>query len=309
MKSAEIDKNNNAEIAEGYIATVGTFDGVHSGHLYLLRQLREEAHRAGLRPLAMVLDPHPLTLVRPDKVPPQLCDFEQRRIMIQREGIEVRKLSFTEQTRRETSAEFLRKLSDEMEVKSIIVGYDNHFGSDRENGFDYYQKIGRQLGMKVIEARCLPGVSSSAVRRQLLAGNIDAGNALLGYAYGFEGTVVHGDALGRELGYPTANIRPLHHEQLIPPAGVYSSMVSIDETGIFMPSMTNIGYRPTVASGKPELRIETHIFNFDNDLYDHRVRLHFKGRVRDEKKFDSIEQLKAQLELDAQVIKTTATLN
>ncbi|MCM1004929.1 MAG: riboflavin biosynthesis protein RibF [Prevotella sp.] len=295
--------DNRTSKPKGYMATVGTFDGVHTGHLYLLRQLREAADRAELRPMALVIDPHPLTLVRPERVPAQLCDFEQRRRMIQREGVEPVKLVFNEQTRSETSGEFLRRLRDEMGVKSLLVGYDNRFGSDREHGFEYYKEVGKSLGITVEEARQLPGVSSSQVRRLLLAGDIEGGNRLLGYSYGFFGTVEHGAALGRELGFPTANIFPSDNRQLIPPVGVYSSVVHIDETDVFMPSMTNIGYKPTVSGKSGNITIETHIFDFDGDLYGKCVRLHFKSRLRDERRFASLEELKARLALDASIAK------
>jgi len=283
----------------GFIATVGTFDGVHTGHRYLLRQLLECSRRLSLAPLAIVLDPHPLQVVCPERVPPQLSDFNMRRHMIQAEGITVSRLSFDEQARRETSDEFMRRLRDELGVKGLLVGHDNRFGSDRENGFDHYLSAGEKLGIQVYEAKRLPAASSSAVRKLLCAGNIAQGNKLLGYHYGFDGKVGHGQQLGRRLGFPTANITPLDTRRLIPPAGVYATLISTDEMDFFRPSMTNIGHRPTVTGGDAPLSIETHIFDYQGDLYGRAVSLRFVCRLRDELHFSSLERLQAQLHHDA----------
>lgn len=283
----------------GFIATVGTFDGVHTGHRYLLSQLLDYSRRLGLAPLAVVLDPHPLQVVCPERVPPQLSDFGMRREMIQAQGIAVSRLMFDEKARRETSDEFMLRLRDELGVKGLLVGHDNHFGSDRENGFGHYLRAGERLGIQVYEAKRLPEASSSAVRKLLCAGDITGGNKLLGYPYGFEGEVCHGEQLGRSLGFPTANINPLDARRLIPPGGVYATLISTDETGILRPSMTNIGHRPTVTGGDAPLSIETHIFGYKGNLYGRTVSLRFVCRLRDELHFSSLERLQAQLHHDA----------
>lgn len=280
-------------------ATVGTFDGVHTGHKFLLRQLCDEAAHRSLTPVAIVVDPHPLTLIRPERVPARLCDFAARRHMIEQCGVKVCRLRFTPQTRAFTSARFMTRLRDELSVKTLLVGYDNKFGSDRDSGFADYQKTGVSIGVEVIEARCLPGVSSSAVRLELNAGNIERANLLLGYTYLFAGHVTHGNALGRKLQYPTANILPDTPDQLIPAPGVYLTDISTDEKGGFLPSMTNIGYRPTVDADSKKQTIETHILNFDGDLYSRPVQLRFHARLRAERKFDSLADLQTQLDNDA----------
>lgn len=292
----------------GYMATVGSFDGVHTGHQYLLRQLKECASASSLTPLALVLDPHPLQVVCPDRMPPLLSDFDMRRRMIRAQGVEVARLLFNQHTRSETSYEFMQRLRDEMGVKGLLVGHDNSFGCDRHNGISHYKECGRKLGIRVIEAGRLPAVSSSTVRRELRSGAIESGNQLLGYPYGIEGKVVTGAKLGRQLGFPTANIEPSDSRRLLPPPGVYATLISIDEQGNFLPSMTNIGHRPTVTGGDAPLSVETHIFDFSADLYDHSVRLLFVSRLRDEFHFGSLDELKAQLHADStQAVHTIAT--
>ncbi len=281
-----------------YIATVGTFDGVHTGHRFLLAELKEYAAKLGLKPLAMVLDTHPLRVVRPADAPRRLSDFAEREQMIRRLGVEVRPLHFSEQTRTLTSAQFIAKIADEIGVKALLVGHDNKFGSDRGSTIEDYKRSGAELGVKVIEAGKLPAASSSAIRKLLLAGDVHRANELLGYPYTLAGTVVHGKSLGRRLGFPTANIEVTDPLRLIPAPGVYATLIFTDETGVFHPSMTNIGHRPTVDAQGAPLSIETHIFDFTADLYGRTVRLRLIGRIRPEERFDSLEALTARLRDD-----------
>lgn len=283
----------------GLIATVGTFDGVHIGHRHLLSELKGHAARLGLRPVAIVLDTHPLQVVRPQSAPPQLSAFAERKALIEAEGVEVMRLGFTSRSRTETSAGFMRRISDEMGIKALLVGHDNRFGSDREHGLAHYRAVGAEIGMEVIEATCLQGVSSSEVRRALMAGDIRRGTRLLGRYYSLGGTVVGGARLGRTIGFPTANLTPASQESLIPPAGVYATLVSADCMQDPRPAMTNIGHRPTVAAQDSPLTIETHIPGFSGDLYGQAIRLHFVARLRDERRFSSLEELAGQLRRDA----------
>lgn len=284
---------------EGRIATVGTFDGVHTGHIHLLTELKEHGRRLGLRPTAIVLDTHPLRIVRSAAAPPELSEFAERKEAIEAYGVEVFPLSFNEHTRSETSEQFIERMRDEMGIKALLIGHDNRFGSDRENGLPHYMEAGRRHGVKIIEATCLPGVSSSAVRKLLIGGNIEEGNRLLGRAYSFAGTVCHGAKLGHTIGFPTANLIPLNPGVLIPAPGVYATLVSTDEKGVFRHAMTNIGYRPTVAGENSTLSIETHIFDFAQEIYGHTIRLHFIARLRNEERFSSVDSLAAQLRKDA----------
>lgn len=281
-----------------YIATVGTFDGVHTGHRFLLEELKAHAVRLSLKPLALVLDTHPLRVVRPADAPRRLSDFAEREQMIRSLGVEVRPLHFNDQTRTLTSGHFIAKIADEMEVKVLLVGHDNKFGSDRTSTIEDYKRSGARLGVQIIEAGRLPAASSSAIRKLLLAGNVRRADELLGYPYTLTGTVVHGKSLGRCLGFPTANIEVTDSLRLIPASGVYASLIFTDGTGVFRPSMTNIGHRPTVDAQGAPLSIETHIFDFTADLYGRQVKLSFIGRIRPEERFDSLGALTARLRDD-----------
>lgn len=291
--------DGNGKTAPGAIATIGTFDGVHIGHRHLLGELKWHASRLVYAPVAIVLDTHPLQIVRPEGAPPQLSTFDERREAIESEGVRVIPLRFTAQSRTATSEEFMRKIHDEMGIKALLVGHDNRFGSDRWNGLEHYRACGAKIGVEVIEATCLPGVSSSVVRKLLVAGQVEEGDRLLGHPYELEGVVVDGAKLGRKLGFPTANLRPTHAEMLVPGAGVYATCVSADGMGRFMPAMTNIGHRPTVTGAHSTLSIETHILDFKGDIYGKRMRILFLKRLRDEIRFDSLDALVAQLHHDA----------
>lgn len=285
----------------GIIATVGTFDGVHRGHRFLLAKLKDSALSRNLMPAAIVLRTHPLRLVRPADAPPELSTFEERRALIEAMGIKVIPLEFDTATRTETSEQFMARIADEMGVKSLLIGHDNRFGSDRNSAFADYMATGNKLGIEVIEAPALTGISSSAVRKLLTAGKIAEGNHLLGRPYSIYGTVVGGAKLGRTIGFPTANLKPSIPERLIPLAGVYATRADIDETDHFLPAMTNIGHRPTVNDNNPDMSIETHIFNIDKNLYGKTLRLQFIDRLRPEQHFPSVEALSAQLKRDALV--------
>lgn len=283
----------------GYFATVGTFDGVHRGHRFLLEHLKTLAAEKGLTPAALVLTTHPLQLVRPQDAPRELSTFDERRAFIEAMGVTVIPLEFNTALRSETSAGFMTRIADEMGVKALLVGHDNRFGCDRDSSFTDYLETGRRLGIDMREAPALLGISSSSVRRTLNEGHITTANEMLGRPYEIHGYITQGAQLGRTIGFPTANLIPSDRNRLVPPAGVYATLSRIDETGIFRPSMTNIGYRPTVSSDNGTISIETHIFDIAKDLYGKPVQLRFIARLRDEQKFSSLESLKNQLKQDA----------
>ncbi len=284
-------------------ATIGTFDGVHRGHQLLLAALKEEAERTGLSPAAFIFETHPLAVIAPERVPPQLSSFEQKAALVRACGVEPVRLRFDAQMRGMTSRMFMAKIRDEFGVKGLLVGHDNRFGSDREATVADYVRHGAELGIIVKEAPVLPGINSSAVRRALLEGDVAAGRRMLGRPYRLTGTVVHGQHLGSQLGFPTANLAPDSAGALVPARGVYATRVRIAGSEEVFPAVTNIGVRPTVKDADGSLSIETHIPGYDADLYTKTISLDFIDKIRNEKQFSSLDELRSRLFVDIEEAK------
>lgn len=278
------------------IATVGTFDGLHRGHARVISFMREIAVRRGLEPLVVTFNRHPRSVVDPANVPPFIMTPADRDRLLLAEGIPVLSVDFTPALAATTAGDWLRRLHDEEGVDVLVLGHDNKFGSDgRHLGFADYKALGEKLGVEVMEAPVEEGVSSTAIRRLVGEGRIEEANRLLGHPFVLSGVVVGGKHRGSEFGYPTANVEPAPGA-LIPRTGVYVAEVEMPD-GRKGKGAVNIGYQPTVASGAP-LRIETHILEYDGDLYGQTLRLEFLARLRDEKKFRSVEELKDQIRRD-----------
>lgn len=277
-------------------AAVGTFDGLHRGHLAVIDTLREVASGHGLRPLAFTFDRHPLSLIAPERAPLLLSTPEMRAHLIREAGAEPVILPFDEELRSTTAEGWMRRLRDDFGVRALVVGYDNTFGCDGVNlSLGDYAAIGNRLGMDVVEAPRVDGVSSSAVRKAIASGDVGKGALMLGRPYRLEGHVVEGNRLGRTIGFPTANLRPVPG-YAVPANGVYAAIVHLPD-GSAHPAMVDIGTRPTVdRSGT--LAIEAHILNWSGDIYGLPIGIDFLMRLRDEKKFDSVEALRLQLEKD-----------
>lgn len=287
-----------------YGATIGTFDGVHLGHRYLLQQLREVASLHNMRTLALTFSNHPsVTLGR--EAPPMLCSLEDKVATLSQWADEVEVLDFTDEIARLTAREFMQVLRDEYDVRFLLLGYDHRFG--RPSADDDYEAIGRELG--IIVKRATPFyvgdrlVSSTAIRKTLLEGDVCTANAMLGCPYILRGAVVRGHQVGRTLGFPTANIST---SQLLPKPGVYVVQVAeiSDETDKNSPvwAILNIGYRPTLDNGD-ELSVEVHIPGFEGDLYGRVLSLLICDRLRDEQKFSSLEDLRTQITKDIEQLK------
>ena len=198
-----------------------------------------------------------------------------------------------------TAEQFMRYLHDEQDVAALLIGYDHHFGSDRLKGFAEYEKIARKIGLHVERAHeCLVDsfpVSSSRIRKLLAASQIDQVNRLLGYTYSISGIVEHGNAIGKTLGFPTANIR-LNSAKQLPASGVYSVMAQVD--GVEYKGVANIGTNPTV--GNEHLSLEVHLLDFQGDLYGEVLQISFLSFLREERQFASLEELKKQIKKDIQ---------
>lgn len=293
--------------------TIGTFDGVHRGHQLVLETLKKEAASRGLQPTAMTFDRHPLDLIAPHRAPGNLTTTDRKVELIRNEDVEPIVLSFTEKLRRMRAYEWLDYIHRKYEVDLLVAGYDNTFGSD---GIDLsisdYRTMGEAIGIEVISAPEEPGVSSSAIRKAVKAGDIQKATALLGHSPEIEGKVTSGFHIGREIGFPTANLQ-VARGSVIPSDGVYAARAFIEGSQEGTAAMVNIGTRPTfdgTRAATDQAVVEAHIIGKDEDLYGKSLRLEFLSRLRDEIKFDSVKQLKQQLEKDREAtLKSFAELN
>ncbi|MDE6272075.1 MAG: riboflavin biosynthesis protein RibF [Muribaculaceae bacterium] len=283
-------------------ATVGTFDGVHLGHRLVLDTLRLAAEERDLTPIAITFDAHPLSVIAPDRTPPAIMSPQRKLQELQRLGFATHVLDFTPSTARLSAADWMRNLHAYHAIDAIIIGYDNTFGHDgRSLSPDNYIRLGEEIGLEVIIAPRLEGVSSSAIRRLIAAGNIKEADAMLGQPFILDGVVEEGDRIGRKIGFPTANLRLNHAEgRLLPAFGVYAAEVMMPD-GSVMNGVSNIGLRPSVSdiAATPYPRIETHIPGYNGkDFYGQPLEVRLLDFIRPEKKFDSLEDLKKQLQLD-----------
>lgn len=277
-------------------AAIGNFDGVHRGHQLLVDTLIANARERGLAPTVFVLDRHPLELVDPPRAPGRLMSLEEKIYALAPLGVEVTPIRFDETTRGMTSLEYMTLLRDKYNVRLLVVGYDNRFGSDRESDIDTYCAHGGRLGMTVIEAPCLPGVSSSAIRRMLLCGDVVSAKNALGRPYRLTGRVIHGFGRGAKLGFPTANITMSDPRTLIPGGGVYAASAILQDATRTR-AMINIGTCPTFGDSTVQT-IEASLIDFSGDLYGQSLSLEFVSRIRDERKMKSPTDLIHQLESD-----------
>ncbi|MCM1451282.1 MAG: bifunctional riboflavin kinase/FAD synthetase [Clostridium sp.] len=290
----------------GAAVAVGMFDGVHLGHQSLVHQLGHFAKERGLEAGIITFSDHPLRLICPDKAPKLLTSPEKKiEYLLQAGADRAVALDFTEELRRLTAREFMREMSERMGIKAWMIGFNHRFGSDGLSDIEDYKRIGKELGIEVERARCemLEGmdrpVCSSLIRQELILGNICQANAMLGRPYSITGAVEAGRRIGRTIGFPTANVRPKLDNALIPERGAYACIAIID--GKEWKAMTNIGVRPTIGQGLAPT-IETHVIGFSGDLYGKEIEVLFLRRLRDERRFASLDELRAQLRCDLQEI-------
>ena len=281
------------------VLALGNFDGLHRGHAKIIDRVRRRAGERGGTPAAMTFDPHPPRVVRPDKAPALLMTTEQRLEALGRAGMQgVAVVRFTQEMSLWDPEMFVRTvLVDWLRVVEVWVGANFLFGHERAGTFSVLRSLGSRYGFraeKIDPVRYKDFVvSSTRVRRLIAEGRVDEAGALLGHHYFIDGTVVRGDARGREIGFPTANLNTTN--ELLPPAGVYATMAGLN--GVEHPSVTNIGTRPTFGGG--EVRVESHLLDGTRDLYDARLRLSFVQRLRDERAFPDVDALRAQIDADA----------
>ena len=284
------------------MATIGFFDGVHRGHRFVIDRLRAVAGERGMPSLVVTFAEHPRQVLQPGFRPALLTTPQEKLDLLRRSGADdCAVLHFTPELSHLSAEGFMREvLRGQLGVSVLLMGYDHRFGHERDGCFDDYVAHGQRLGIEVLrlEQYAAPGaehISSSEIRRALAAGEVERANAMLGYRYALEGTVVDGFKVGRTLGFPTANLRPGHADKLVPAAGVYA--VRAQAEGRTYLGMLNIGTRPTLA-GDGRTSIEAHLIGFGGDLYAQTLRVEFVARLRDERRFDTTEALAAQLARD-----------
>lgn len=276
---------------QGYVATIGMFDGVHTGHRFVLQHVVEQARNRHLQSLCITFDHSP----RREQVLTVLAD---KLHMIRQTGIDrCEVLEFSPRLKTMTARQFMEQvLLRQYGVRVLLTGYDNRFGHHREEGFADYVRYGRELGIEVQALPACGQASSSLIRQLLSAGNIAEANQWLGYDYRFSGTVAHGEHIGTTLGFPTANLVPCCQQQLIPAGGVYAVRVEWGD-GQRSRGIMNIGTRPTFGSHPQTL--EVHLLDYSGNLYGALLTVSFHSRLRAERTFDSPESLINQLRQDA----------
>ena len=283
------------------VVATGFFDGVHVGHRLVIQQLTEAAAVRGDESMVITFWPHPRNVLQKEARSLRLLTtLAEKKQMLHSLGVDhVEVLPFTKDFSTWTTEDYLRHLMETYGAKAILLGYDNRIGGDAK-GTDEVARTAESLGLEVIRTEMVPSekgyaVSSTKIRERLEEGDVRGAADMLGYEYGLHGVVVSGNRIGRTIGFPTANMQLYEPLKLVPGNGVYFVKVETLERSFY--GMCNIGYRPTVGAVNGRT-IETNIFGFDEDIYGLDLRLTFIIKIRDEVRFDSLEDLKAQLEKD-----------
>ncbi len=290
---------DNARIARPTVLTLGVFDGLHLGHQLVMRTITERARATGAVPTVITFDPHPRAVLHPESAPPLLQTFDQKIEALGMLGIEQTiVIPFTREFAEICAEDFLRDIvRDRLQAKEVYLGRGFAFGHNREGNIELLRRVSAELGFRaeeVPEVQLRGGrISSSRIRQLLSEGRVNLARRMLGRPYGVEGRVVRGDERGRQLGFPTANLRA--HNRVIPRNGVYVTATLIE--GAWRKSVTNIGTRPTFGLDA-EPSVETYVINWEGDLYGDVVRVRFLHRLRDERKFNSIDELKRRIDTD-----------
>lgn len=290
----------SANIQKPTVLTLGVFDGLHLGHQRIMRTVVERAGATGAHATAITFDPHPRAVLHPESAPPLLQTLDQRLANFEVLGIEQAiVIAFSKDFAANPAEDFLRDIvHDRLHAKEVYLGKGFAFGKDRGGNIELLRKMSAELGFfadEVPEVRLRERrISSSAIRKLLANGRVNLVRRMLGRPYGVEGIVVRGNRRGHTIGFPTANLKP--HNRVVPKYGVYATATLTG--GVWRRGVTNIGVRPTFET-ETEPSIETYIFEFDGDLYGDAVRVRFLHRIRDERKFNGIEELKVQINKDS----------
>lgn len=278
-----------------YVATIGFFDGMHLGHRYLLQELLSLSSNYALTPLVITFQQHPQAVLHPNDIPPLLMTPQERIEAIHAQGIEHIKILDFAAVQKWTRRQFIAYLRHELKVDILLMGYNHHFGCDGNTDFPNYEQTAKQEHILLLQAKPYINanvyVSSTKIRNLLLNHAVEQANTLLVEPYTLTGKVTHGRQIGRSIGFPTANLQPLDKDKLIPAHGVYAVVVEIDTQ--HYKGILNIGNNPTV--GGQAQTLEVYIHNFEGDLYDQLLTVHFLHFLREEQRFSSLEDLRKQI--------------
>ena len=278
--------------AAGTAVTIGAYDGVHRGHQFVIAQLRE----LGRETVVLTFDRHPASVVRPESAPLLLTDLDQKLELLAATGVDhTVVLHFDEARSQEEPEDFVREvLVEALGARVVVVGEDFHFGRRRRGNVELLRAMGGALGFEVVHVPLMAGTSSTAVRRLLAAGDVSGAAELLGRPHEVRGVVEKGDQRGRELGYPTANVA-VPADILLPAPGIYAGWYGAEHGAAI-----SVGRRPTFCDRESPVVLEAYVLDFSGDLYGQAARVSFVSRLRDEERYDSVEELVGQMALDVE---------
>lgn len=287
---------------ERAVTTTGTFDGVHIGHQIILKRLKEVARKIKGESVLLTFFPHPRMVLQSDSDLKLITILDEKIELLEKAGVDHLIIHpFSREFSRTTSLEFVRDiLVNQIGTKKLVIGYDHHFGRNREGSFEHLKEFGPLYGFEVEEISAQDidqvNVSSTKIRSALLEGKVDVASTYLGHAFRLSGVVVDGQKNGRKLGFPTANIEVKEAYKLIPLVGIYAVYIYLK--GEKYKGMLNIGFRPSFDPSDGKMTIEVNIFDFAEDIYGEEIKVDLIRRIRDEKKFDSIDDLITEMKKD-----------
>jgi len=309
---------NNLSFFRNAVVTIGTFDGVHTGHLQIIQQLKGQAESINGEGVIITFEPHPRMVISSDKIEIELLNTLNEKIeLLEKKDIDhLVIVPFTKEFSEQLAEKYIKEfLVEKFHPHTIIIGHDHHFGNERKGNYKLLEAYAEEFNfyVKEIPEHVLNQVtiSSTKIRKALLNCDIETANQFLGYEYFFEGEIIEGDKIGRTIGYPTANLQLIDKNKLVPGDGIYAVQLTIsnkqlaignkqivDRTSdmVYFKGMMSIGIRPTI--GRSKRTIEVNIFDFDKDIYGQTVRVYVKKYLREEKKFSGLEELKAAIAKD-----------
>jgi len=291
--------------ARNPVVTIGVFDGVHKGHYRILNRLIQKANEEKGESVVITLWPHPRLVLNKDIENLRLLNtLDEKEILLEQKGLDhLVVLPFNKKVSNMSACEFIEQiLVNKIGVQHLLIGHDHHFGKGRKGDFNDLKACSLQYNFDVerMEAEKIGDikVSSTVIRSALLDGRLKEANEYLGYEYFMIGHVTGGHRIGKKIGFPTANIEVSYPYKLIPRDGVYAIRATVKGRGYH--GMLNIGYRPTIDTRGNRKSVEAHLFEFNNDIYNHNIAIHFAQRIRDEQKFSHVDELVEQLKKDKQ---------